>query len=341
MTASSDPPETAQAMLEWMEGEMHQLKLDIAKQSEQLRHDHDQLWDLVERFQRSESGANNLASQMDALVGISGEVRGLRERVDRVQSLVAQDQEQTEHLARQLRAEMQGDRDARGRVLRQTESAERVASGVHDKLGSLDDSGRHLRNDLSLQSQRLDQIDITLAALDSRLAATGEAQRRGQATAESWAEGMDIVQRAAGDFGERLGIAEEQLGRVLEGPLGVEDLRSEFEVARERLEAIRITTEATAERSSGVARDHTALTSRLEDLDRMIERSRGKTDQQDRALSDLRNLVQEVRDLAIAEAQRFSAFQEKLRRRQIADLEQEVREIKGYNRPERTPNSNA
>ncbi len=328
-------------MVEWLEAEVYSLRQQLSRQSEQAQIDHTQLWDLAERFQKAESGTANVTNQIDAMVGLDREVHALRERLDRLQALFAQEQEQVSHLGRQLRAEMQSDRDDRTQLARRAEFAERTAGGLSDRLAAVDEAVRRVHDDIHAVSQRFDSAEVDIVALDSRMSANSEAQRRVQSGAESLADKIREMEDLASQFNERFAILEEQVRRITDDALGVGDMRHELDTLRERVEAIRIVSDATAERSNSVARDYGVLNGQLEEVERSIERQRLKAEQHEHALAELRRLVQEVRNLTTRESERLNNFQEKLRRRQIADLEQEVREIKGYSRPEGASGSDA
>jgi chromosome segregation ATPase len=341
MTTSRRTSESSEAMVEWLESEVRDLRQQLSRQSEQAQADHTQICDLAASFQRAEAGAGNVVNQIDSLAGLAGEMRGLRERTDRLQGLLAQDQERVEHFGRQIRAEMQTDRDDRTQAIRSAEFAARAASGLSDRIESTDEIIRHIQDEVIALGQRFDGTEITSAALDSRISATTEAQRRIQSEREASASQSQEIEHAASQLNERFAILEEQIRRVTDGPLSVDDIHREMEAMRERIEAIRITSEATAERSSSVVRDHGSLSSQIEEAERSVERQRTKAEQQERTMVELRILVQELRDVSDREAARFISFQEKLRRRQIADLEQEVREIRGYTGSDGAPGPNA
>ena len=74
------------------------------------------------------------------------------------------------------------------------------------------------------------------------------------------------------------------------------------------------------------------LGERTAQLERAMERFRTRAEQQDRAVVDLRHGVTEAHDFVTREMERFYVFQEKVRRRQMADLEHEIRDIKTLGR---------
>ena len=332
MTAPRNQPDTFQGMLDWLEGELRQVKAQVADVAEQTRQSQAQIWELTDQGQHAETGAVNLAAQVNALAALPEDLRALRERVERLQSLMGQEKEQGQLLGRQLHAEMQTERNDRNDLRRRTEFAEQAATAFTEKLGAVDEAMRRLQDGEALINQRLEQVDINDAAIESRVAANAESLRRSQSEGRSLAGNQDRYDRALEDQNQRLDQLVGVVNRLQEDSQRLADLMGEVESMRGRLETIRVSNDAITERSEAVARSHEDLKARLEEFGRILERHRVRADQQERALADLRLLAEEVREHAAQEAERFHAFEEKGRRRQIADLEQEIRELKNFSR---------
>ena len=110
MTSTQDPG-TFQNMIDWLEGELRQVKSQMGEYADQAEQARTQLWDLADQHQRHDAGVTTVTAQLKVLTNLPEEVRLVRERIERLQSVLGQDQEQKEQLARQLRAEMQAERD--------------------------------------------------------------------------------------------------------------------------------------------------------------------------------------------------------------------------------------
>jgi len=329
VTASPRDSGTFQNMLDWLETELRGVKSQITDGLEELEQTRAQVWDLVDKVQRADIAAANVTAQLKHLSQLPEEARLLRERIERVQSLLGQDQEQTELLARQLRAEIQADRDERGELRRRTEYAEQSTASVAEKLSVTEEIARRVQDDLALAQQRLEQLDVTLAGVDARIAANAEAQRRMQGDARNASSELERHDRILGDNDERLNRLQEAVRRLREEAQQTAEVREEFQALRERMEGLRQISDTVAERVGVMASDHEAQQARLAEIERALERQRTRADQQDRGLMEMRTLVEEAREQMSRDAERFLAFQEKVRRRQVADLEQEMREIKG------------
>ena len=330
MTTSSPDPRSFQSMLDWLETELRGVKASLAEFGDKTEQTQTQLWDLIDGQARGEQGAGTLAAQISVLSELPETIRVLRERVERLQGAVGQDGEQRELLARQLRAEMQAERDERGELRRRAEFAEQASATIGEKQDTVEDLVRRMQDEAALISQRLEQIDINLHGVDSRLAASAEGLRRTQGDGRNQAQEIERLDRGLATIEERLDGVLDSVHRLQEEAVRSGETNEEFDALRERFEAVRQSKEATVERANDTARENEALTARVTELDRALERMRTRSDQHERALGELRHAVAEAADASKREAERFLAFQEKVRRREMSDLEQEVREIRGF-----------
>jgi chromosome segregation ATPase len=321
-------------MLDWLEGELRQIKTQVVEQTDLTQRNQTQIWELTDQLQRSEGGAGNLLAQINLLTALPEDVRALRERIERMQATTGTDQDHTELIARQLRLEMQAERDDRNELRHRTEFAEQTAASLSEKFDTLEDLVRRIQDDTSIQQQRMEQTDINIAGTDARVGANAEAIRRTQSEGRTIIADLESHDRALEDLGQRLERLQENWRRIQEDATRFREFVEEDENRKQTQDAMRQANEETTERAAAVARDTEILRGNVGEVERAIERGRVRADQQDRVLLDLRAAVDEAQDAISRENERFLTFQEKVRRRQIADLEQEVRELKGQARPQ-------
>ena len=329
MTPSEhDAPATYQGMIDWLDGELRQLKAQVREQADNLEQTRSIVWDLQEQTRRAEGGAINLAAQIDALSSLGEEVRLQRERLERLQGIVGQEQQQMEQVARQIRAEMQAERDERGELRRQAEFVDQTMATVGEKVTLLEDIGRRLQDAQALVEQRLEQEAISLHAIDARVAANAEAVRRSQGDVRNITGDIERLGRALEETNERQSRTLEVTRRLQDRADRSQELDEEFEAAKERLDVMRQSHDQVVERANTLARELEAAAARVGEMERGQDRLRNRAEQHDRQVLELQHKVDDVHEFAIKEAEGFLTFQEKARRRQIQDLEQEIRDIK-------------
>ena len=329
MTTPHDPEQLA-VVVDWLEAEVSGLKAKLAQAEGQAQEDRTRLWQISEAVQRAEGGAANVVAQIQILSDLPEEVRLLRERSERTQAALGQDSEQMELLGRQLRAEMQSERDERAELRRRTEFAEQAALAGVEKVRVAEEMAHRAQETMSVVSQRMEQTDIHVAGLDARLAALGEAVRRVQddgRTAGAEIEGHD---RLFAEIGDRMERFTEMARRVQQRLEDSERSQEEAHALRDRFEVMRVDNEAAITRVSTMQSEHEQIQARFGEFERSLERARTRSEQQERGLTEIRAAFDDLRELLQRDSERLLGFQEKLRRRQISDLEQEVREIRGH-----------
>ena len=329
MTTPHDPEQLA-VVVDWLEAEVSGLKAKLAQAEGQAQEDRTRLWQISESVQRAEGGAANIVAQIQILSDLPEEVRLLRDRSERTQAALGQDSEQMELLGRQLRAEMQSERDERAELRRRTEFAEQAALAGAEKVRVAEEMSQRAQETMSVVSQRMEQTDIHVAGLDARLAALGEAVRRVQDDGRSAGAEIEGHDRLFAEIGDRMERFTELARRVQQRLEDSERSQEEAHALRDRFEGMRVDNEAAITRVNTMQSEHEQIQARFGEFERSLERSRTRSEQQERGLTEIRAAFDDLRELLQRDSERLLGFQEKLRRRQISDLEQEVREIRGH-----------
>ena len=89
---------------------------------------------------------------------------------------------------------------------------------------------------------------------------------------------------------------------------------------------------ATADASEITDSQAEALEERIGNLERSAEQLRARDARRERAVAELDDKISSLTELAAEDQDRFINLQEQIRRRQIDDLEQEIRTLKAYMR---------
>ena len=328
MTAGNQPD--TRGLVDWLEAEVNTLKAKLTQFEAQYQEDRTRLWQLTEAAQRAEAGAANVAAQLQILSALPEDVRLLRERSERIQAALGQDAEQTELLGRQLRAEMQAERDERGELRRRTEFAEQAALAGTEKIKAAEETAHRLQETASLVTQRLEQNDISVSGLDARLAASGEALRRMQDEGRTTSTELERHERLFSEIADRMERYAELAHQIHDQFSAYGEAREEAAALRERFDALRVTNDEVLNHVGVMRSDHELMQARFSEFDRALERSRARADQHERALTDLKATFEDLSESLQRDTERLMGFQEKLRRRQISDMEQEIREIRGH-----------
>lgn len=285
---------------------------------------------LGERVRELENRAVGLGSEVGMLTRNYEEVQTLRERIGRFQSALAEARESTEVELRQLRQELGSERESGGEALRRLEGVEHSASDLRTRFGAYDDALQRVNGEASDVLMRLSQMDSALEAHSARIGANNDALRRSATAARATDSHVESVERQTTSIAERLDLAMQGVRRVNELADTWEGLSDAVEGMKGRLDDAVHYLEEARSLASAAQRQYETLAERIGDVDRQLEQLRVRDAHRERELASVSDQVGQVVTETSGEQDRFVALQEKIRRRQIDDLEQEIRELKAY-----------
>ena len=283
-----------------------------------------------ERLRETEALALRAVSQAAAMSTRLDEIQTLRERLGRAQSAIDEQGERLDMSLRQIRHEVDVEREALAQTVRRLDAAEHATGDAVERLSAVDEALQRLGDTDDDLSQRIAQAESHVEAGAARIAANAEAIRRAHADQRAADAREEIHDRRLTELTDRFNAAQQSLLRVRETADQWEDLTAAVETMRARSDdARRMLDEATASAAS-VRRAFETIEERIGDVERGAEQLRSRDSHRERALTSLSDELERLQGEASREQQRFVALQEQIRRRQINDLEQEIRELKAY-----------
>lgn len=323
-------PETGAGAFGWTQDQVYQLKARVAQMEQQL----EQL-----RTVAMETGERQRVTEASLDYAIKGPVEAarLQEEINQAAGLIVQLQDQQAETRERLEAlgrrrHEEGSRDQNDwvEVVRRVEQIERQIGRWDDRQAGVDEVGKRFQVELSVVRQQLQRIEQQIGETEGKAARGLEGATRAEHTLTEVEASILALQREDETIAERARVAVD-VGHRLETTLGehLEELRR-LELLAERIEL------------------HRAERQRLEDrarrLDEEMEELRGRVDRADHTqgqlssnqqglasrLEALQEQVDEQRTALIDQFRKLTGSQQRTKRRQIQELEREVREMKGY-----------
>ena len=292
--------------------------------------DHRELIATQERLRETEALALRAVSQVAALSSRLDEVQTLRERFGRFQTALDEQGERIEVALRQLRHEFDVERETLAQAVRRLDVTEQTAGDLNERIAAVDQALQRLADTDGDMAQRIAQAEAHVEAGQARIAANAEAVRRAHADQRAADAREEISDRRISELTERLNAVQQSLLRIRETADQWEDLMSAVEAVRARADDARRMLDEATTTAAGVRRNFETMQERIGDVERGAEQLRIRDSHRERALASLNDELEHLRSEATREQQRFVALQEQIRRRQITDLEQEIRELKAY-----------
>ena len=182
---------------------------------------------------------------------------------------------------------------------------------VVERLSAIDVAVARVSDDAGELTQRVALGDSHREANDARIAANTEAVRRAHAEQRAMEARADAGERMVDELSERVNAALQSLRRVIETSDQWDDLAATIEAMRGRAEDSRRMLDEASAMAASVRRSFEAFEERMGDIERGAEQLRSRDGHRERALAALGDEVEQIRDEASREQQRFVALQER------------------------------
>ena len=326
------PTEQSDGWMLMLEEDLAGIRERLAELSLGSERDRREASALQDRVRETEALALRAISQSSAMSVRLDEIQTMRERLGRFQSSLDERDERHDVALRQLRHELGVERESLAHVTRRLDVAEHASNEIVERLSAIDVAVDRVSDDAGELTQRVALADSHREANDGRIAANTEAVRRAHAEQRALEARADAGERKVDELSERVNAALQSLRRVIETSDQWDDLAAAIEAMRGRAEDSRRMLDEASAMAASVRRSFETFEERMGDIERGSEQLRSRDGHRERALAALGDEVEQIRDEASREQQRFVALQEQIRRRQINDLEQEIRELKSYAR---------
>ena len=327
---TTDPVEGADTRWLRLEESIAGLRNRTSELAQSHVRDERELNNLDQRMRDLEGKAISLASEIGTAMRQLDELNALRERVIRFSSELDESKELTEASIRQMRQEVDGQRESGNDANRRLQSSEKGLNDLRERLAVFDEAIRRVNTEGGEIAHRLSQIENGQVALGARISANADGLRRAASEENSLETRVEALERQMFGLTERVDLSYQNLRRVQETAEQWDDLRNNVEALRGRVEESLQALDASKAIVAGVQRGFEALEERIGNIERVGEQLRARDARRERAVASLGDKIESVSTLSAQEQDRFVAMQEQIRRRQIEELEQEIRELKSY-----------
>jgi chromosome segregation ATPase len=316
------------ATVAWLEDELREAKTLIVKQQQALDQLSAQLWEVTSALHKAEDVLATLPPRLEVLPEYDTQLRQLKDDLNRVHEQGLATEGRLNDLVRVRQSESERDRAVLNDHSHRLEAAERgIAQGL-PRFDALDEASRRSMESVTAMRQRVDELDRQTEGLDGRLTRLVEAGGRTEQEFGRLNGEVEALHRQDTTMAERLQIYTELLKR-LEAQISV--VSSEVAVKQdvmERIDLLRVERQRLEERVSVLE----AITADLRESDDDMDRRLSMLDGRDKGFNDrlvgLQSELAHYRAVVTEQFQRLHQSQERMKRRQIEDLEREIREMR-------------
>ena len=314
--------------LPWLEEEMRQAKALVHKLQQQTEQTGNQAWVLSQGLQKAEDLLATMSAQVAAVPQLQDEVRQLKEQVGRLHERLLASHGRTEETVRQQQMAMEREREERGATTRRLETAEKLAQSYEGRVLATEEGQRRIRDDISLLQKRAVELDKGVDEVAGKTARHGEAVKRLEQESSRVHAELDALAKQDSALSERLQLFGEQARRTEEqvSVIGADRVvRQEFADAQThwRGEQQRL-----SDRLKAMEQTLDEVRQRAEDQGRALELLESKAATQMERVTLFQQQIRDQRQQVAEFLRKLTQFEERQKRRQLASLEQELKEIK-------------
>jgi len=316
--------------ISWVQDQLYQIKAAVGA----LEQQYGQMLSMITQLSESMRSVEATIQETQGVVQVS---ERLQEEVNHTVGVVVhlQDQqadasERIDLLTRREQTDEAHDAEQWIDVARKVDILERLVAQWHDRQAGVDEVGRRFQEGLSLIRQQLQDIEHRLEGTETRSGRALEGANRAEHTLTQVDASILAVQRDHENVNERLRVTSEVAHR-LENTMGqhLQELQR-LELLAERIELHRAERQRLEDRALH-------LEDELRDLRQQAEaeeQHRGRMVTQQSALGSRLDALQEQltqeKSKILEQLRKMTSSQERTKRRQVQELERELREMRQY-----------
>ncbi|MCX6023609.1 MAG: hypothetical protein NTZ05_18115 [Chloroflexi bacterium] len=314
--------------IQLLEDEHRQTKGVTFKLQQQLDQLQSALWAQGDRMHALEQLLASLTTQTHRIGKLDEEIRQAREMIDRLQEFQSEQNERWAGTERARTVEQERDRQDMAQVLHKIDQLEHDLGFLRGRIQSMDEVQRRVQDAIVEVGQRTDNLAQTDESLSSRMQTISEQLKRKDQEIGRLDGEQDMLRKQDELVLGRVQVLGEQVRRVEDmeplRDLGVR-LGNEF---NERLELHRVERQRLERSLLDMELHQEQQRSRIEEVAQHANQVDTKTNSQADYIAQIREHLWTLRDEVATQLAEISRVEELQKRRQMADLEQQLLELK-------------
>lgn len=335
MTEQRSPEEqrsfvTEREALDWLQAELLSERAHSARLSQQIEQLQAMVLDLAEQVRAIEAQHREVAAKAANAALVQDGIVAIQDVLNRVQEAQTMLNARIDRLQRERAAEMERERTNVNDLYHRVQALEREVQSWTDRQTSLEDFSRRFQEAIS-------KTELAVRSLETRADSTETRAARAVEGANRAEQGLAEIERVLGDLkredealNERVRLVQEVAHR-LEGQVeaskeGYRDLP----VLRERLELLRAERQRVEDRATRLEAAVYELETWRQKQEHVATTLDARSQALDTRLSQMQEKLDEYRTLLLSQLLKLHQSQERLKRRQIEDLEREIKELRKH-----------
>lgn len=328
LSGQAAQPETAD--VGWAQDQLYELKADVG----QVRQHQDQLQSMLTKLS---DAVRNVEGTLRAASLSASQAPRLQEELNQAAALIVQlqdrqavQEERLDALSRERGVEGNRDQEEWSEVVRRTEQVERSVAGWQDRQAGVDEVGRRFQEGLSLIRQQIQVIEQRLEAVESKAAHGLEGANRAEHNLTQVEASIDSLRREDESLAERTRLAGDSAHRLENSMTEHLQELKRLELLAERIELHRAERQRLEDRALRLEEELGELRQRVEKGEDVGGRLSSQQQGLGSRLEALQEDATEQRTTLSEQFRKLINTTERTKRRQVQELERELREMKQY-----------
>lgn len=316
--------------INWLQDQVHQQKASSGRVQQQVDQLQTMVLDMAEQVRRLEDLVRELNAHTQPLLQLREETRRLEGLLHEVSERQSQQAARTETIERQHQEDAERGRAERSEAMRRVQDLEREQEGWLERQAALEDAGRHYQEAAARMALQVQTLGGTIDSADGKAGRAVESVNRVEHAVAELENAVIGLKRDDEALAERLRLAHEIVHRVESTVLSRQDEVKQVPLLTERVELIRAERQRLEDRTARLEQTLEDLVSRVNRDEQIMGRQDGQLHNHDDQLTGMQQAVIEQRRLVADAFLKATQTQERARRRQIEEMEREIKELKQH-----------
>ncbi len=327
-----DPSELREALV-WLQEQMTQVRDQVARLQQDADDSLSRLGGLSELLSGVQERMLHQERQQESMAEVRQESQLARETAAQLRERLAAMETHVGELERQRTGERDRQLEEQRELAHRIDEIVRVALAVESRLSLLDDGQQQTREALTAISGDVIELSDAATRLGGRTESLGDAVHRLEARGTLLEGRIQDGERADESLAERLLVIDGHVQRAVRqlDTTVVEELQSLHDLA-EQIDVLRAERARFESRLQALEFHGSLADERGEEHRSQLIRTAGHAQSIDERILQIEAAIQNVSEQVVTQIIRFGQTQERQKRRQVEDLEREIRELKQHAR---------
>lgn len=321
---------TGQEALNWLQAEVQSERAQSARLSQQLEQLQAMTLDLVEQVRALEAQNREVAGQAHAAAHLQDGIIAIQDVLNRLQESQSLINARIDRLERERASEMERERANVNELYHRLQALERDVQSWSDRQASLEDFSRRFQEALSRTELAVRSIDTRTDSAETRAARAVEAANRAEQGLAEAERALADLQRETEAVNERARLAQDVAHRFEAQLEASKEAYRDLPALRERLDLLRAERQRVEDRATRLEAAVYELETWRQRQEHVSTTLDARSQALDTRLSQMQEKLDEYRVLLITQLLKLHQSQERLKRRQIEDLEREIKELRKH-----------